>query len=247
MSSPRLNTASRTSSRAQSASPALAARRAGVIIAGREGDFARHLLLVNLAGASRSGPFSAPHSGGASLGPSGTAAPIASANVAMHLPSAGTFSKLQPTPADRYSGGIWSAGEVSRPTPHGTSHPAQSPALMSSQAKEPIAIPSRLDVPGVGGSSRRPASRFAGCRCSADTAAEAHGRSGWKPRAASSPAGSQPVAVGAALCLSAGHVAVGCAARASQPLRPVAGSTAPLSGVGTDPCVHGRVPAVMQA
>lgn len=50
-----------------------------------------------------------------------------------------------------------------------------------SPAKEPVAIPaSRAAAPG--GSSRRPATRFAGCRRSAETASEAMSRSGWKPR-----------------------------------------------------------------
>lgn len=74
-------------------------------------------------------------------------------------------------------------------------------ALYLPQAKEPVAIqPYQADGARAGGSSRHSAMRFADRRCSADTAAEATSRSGWKPRAltASTLAGSQPVAVDAA-------------------------------------------------
>lgn len=57
-------------------------------------------------------------------------------------------------------------------------------ALTASQAKEPVAIlPYWARRLRAGGSSRRPVSRFTGCRRSADTASEAMSRSGWKPRA----------------------------------------------------------------
>ena len=58
-------------------------------------------------------------------------------------------------------------------------------AATKSQAKEPVAIQPgehRQYPRPAGGSSRRPASRFAGCRLVAVSTAEAMRRSGWKPR-----------------------------------------------------------------
>jgi len=73
--------------------------------------------------------------------------------------------------------------ELSRLVPLFASREACSSRNPKSQAKEPVAIPSyRAQRLRTGGSSRRPASRFAGCRRLADTASEVTSRSGWKPR-----------------------------------------------------------------